>query len=244
MNMKTIREYIVRESESSSNWIQNILDDIQTPNESDKVEVYTALYRIETCGSTHLDIYNGYGHLWDEPRDYSSQVYVTSALDIYVFTTDKGNLYGVNTSYFKNSPALLKMFNRRLKGTKGKYWTDNIETVKKFLEEKVDARHIDNMPEGYDWWGYGLFTSKEKARAAADKVSKLHKLHVQTIWSEDKVAELKKLLQKKDEEIKYYQERIEAVKKEKEEINDDIIEYENMKNVASDDFNESLEQNI
>ena len=242
--MKTLKEYLI--TESDSNWLDSFLSKIEGLNTDGKLEQHEALYGIFVDYSWHrCEVRDGYGRLWDENRamSYINTATITSISPIFVVTTDRGNFYGVTNSAVKNKTELAELFKNRVKGASKMVFTKSLDNVKKYIQKTTTwIKTFDEIPstEKTFMWGYGAFTTKEKAREAASKLSKLHKMNTKIKWYDEKSAELEATIKQREESIKYYEENIERVKQEIEEIRNDLAEYKLAKNLASTDLNEGL----
>jgi chromosome segregation ATPase len=243
--MKTLQDYIF-EANSDNNWLDSFISKIEGLNTDGKLEQHEALYGIFVDYSWHrCEVRDGYGRLWDEKRamDYINTATITSISPIFVVTTDKGNFYGVTNAEVKNKPELAALFKNRVKGASKMVFTKSLDNVRKYIEKTTAwVKTLDELPSAEKVWmyGYGAFTTKEKAREAASKLSKIHKMNTKIKWYDEKSTELEATIKQREASIKYYEENIERVKKEIEEIKNDLAEYKLAKDLASTDLNESL----
>lgn len=243
--MKTLKDYIF-EDKSDNNWLDSFLSKIEGLNTEGKLEQHEALYGIYVDYSWHrCEVRDGYGRLWDERRamDYINTATITSLSPIFVVTTDKGNFYGVTNAEVKNKTELAALFKNRVKGASKMVFTKSLDNVRKYIEKTTSwVKTFDEIPGAEKVWmyGYGAFTTKEKAREAASKLSKIHKMNTKIKWYDEKSAELEATIKQREESIKYYEENIERIKSEIEEIRNDLAEYKLAKNLASTDLNEGL----
>lgn len=242
--MKTLTNYII--NESSSNWMEKKLNELQSTNTENKLKTITVLYGIYLAGPYIREIRDGYGELWDEKnvKENIRKAYINSAIDINVVTTKKGNFYGITKNNITNKPELAKLFNKRVTGTKGFIWTNDIKNIKIYLENMVKYKKVDQEFSGYGdsiYQIYNLyFSSQELARDAANKLSKYHDMKVITAWHGEKIKELQNKIKQREENIKSAEEDIARWKEEINDIKSDITEYETLKNLSSTDLNESL----
>ena len=242
--MKTLKEYLITESEN--NWLDSFLSKIEGLNTDGKLEQHAPLYGIYVDYTwNRCEVHDGYGRLMDEKNamNHISTATITSVSPIFVVTTDKGNFYGVTNSAVKDKTELAALFKNRVKGASKMVFTKSLDNVKKYIEKTTAwVKTFDEMPSTEKVWmyGYGAFTTKEKAREAASKLSKIHKMNTKIKWYDEKSAELEATIKQREESIKYYEENIERIKKEIEEIKNDLDEYKLAKTLASTDLNESL----
>jgi chromosome segregation ATPase len=242
--MKTLKEYLI--TESDNNWLDSFLSKIEGLNTDGKLEQHAPLYGIFVDYSwNRCEVRDGYGRLMDEENamNHISTATITSLSPIFVVTTDKGNFYGVTNSAVKDKTELASLFKNRVKGASKMVFTKSLDNVKKYIEKTTTwVKTFDELPSAEKVWmyGYGAFTTKEKAREAASKLSKIHKMNTKIKWYDEKSAELEATIKQREESIKYYEENIERVKKEIEEIKNDLAEYKLAKDLASTDLNESL----
>lgn len=241
--MKTLQNYITSiNEEANSSWIEEGLKKMQEVNSED-IKSVVLLYNVR-FDDYYQEIWDGYGRLFDKfDATKINKAYVNAAVTVDVVTTDKGNFYGVTKNNVSDKPALAKCFNKRVKGTKGHVWTNDINNIKVYLETLTKNLPIDvTNPVNENYYRI-YYTTVEKAKAAAQALSKKHKLDVTVVWHNNKIKQLQELIKQRQANIDSFKEHIKRLEEEINDIKDDIIEYENMKNVSSEDFNESLEKN-
>lgn len=238
--MKNITTYI---NEAASSWMDDIIKELEKEQpKQDTVYDVTVFWRIYLSGSKSIKNY--YGEILSEPNIPDGCI--AEFLGISVITTDKGNFYGVNRSLTKNNPKIAKLFNKRVKGTTGTVWTNSIDNIREFIQIAYDQFNTSrwysiNKPYDGDFWKTYLYTSKEEAKSYAKQLEKITKLDVVTNWHEEKIKTIKAEISRYKESITYYENNIKDLNAKIKDLEDDLVEFENMKNVASDDFNESLE---
>lgn len=241
--MKNLTQYL-NESDSSG-WLQGKIDELTNCNTNGELKSITILYGIKLEDWYRCEVWDGYGRLWDEEtaKTHINTAYINSSIIIDVVTTDKGNFYGVTRSAVNDRPNLAKLFNKRVKGVKGHVWTNKIENIKSYLEFVTKNKKIDQNASGYDIFNM-YYSSKDLAKSAADKLSKYHNIRVTTTWHNEKIKELQNKVKQRQEKIESCKEEIARLEQEIQDIKADITEYETLKNVSSEDFNESLIENV
>lgn len=170
--MKTLKKHI-NESifilESNDGWLNDFINEIKNTNTNGKLQEFFPLYGVDIQRDYNREAISRYS--WTPETDDTilkriNNVVVTNFLTIYVVTMKKGNYYGIPKDWRTHMPKytkLLPLFNKRVKGTKGMLFTDDVDNIKKYISTCTTNYLIDVPLTDEYYYGKYIYTSKENA---------------------------------------------------------------------------------